>query len=119
MNRRSAIAVALVVFVFIATGVIASICLYRTLTTTGQLAVEAMNSEERTALAQLSSVNRDMSAAQVYQALGPPSEDYFLMAKWNAFGGSIFSQARVYFVNGHPSRIRWLKLGFFMYETAL
>lgn len=119
MKRQSAVRIALAAFALLAVGVMGSTCLYRTFTTTGQQAIEAMNSEELAALAQLSTVTRDMNADQVYETLGPPDEDYFLLAKWNAFGGSVLSQTRVVFVNGHPSRIRWMKLGFFMYETSL
>lgn len=78
-----------------------------------------MNPEERVAFAKLSSVTHEMNVSQVYETLGPPSEDIYFLAKWNAFGGSIFSQARVHFLDGHPSKIRWLKLGFFMYEKTL
>jgi hypothetical protein len=92
---------------------------YRTFSTTGAQAVSRMDNEERHALRRLSSIEHSMSAEQVYLVLGPPSEDFFLSAKWDGFGGSRLSQLRVYFADEHPHRIRWIKLGYFVYEELL
>jgi len=91
----------------------------RMFSTTDQQAVAAMNAEELAALKRLSSIDGGMSSEQVFRTLGSPSEDLFFIAKWNGFGGSILSQARIYFVDGRPAKIRWMKLGFFVYERNL
>jgi len=91
----------------------------RMLSNTGEHAVTAMNAEELAALRLLSSVNRNMSADQVFRVLGPPSEDLYFLAKWNGFGGSPLSQARIYFINDRPTKIRWMKVGFFVYDKNL
>lgn len=119
MKRRTALLVALSVLVFVSASGVTVFYAHRTFSTNGQRAVATMNAEELAALGLLSSINRGMSADQVYQILGPPSEDLYLMAKWNGFGGSALSQARVYFVSEHPIKIRWIKLGFFVYERKL
>ena len=119
MKRRTAFLVAALALIFVSASSVTVFLAHRTFTTTGQRAVQAMNAEELAALARLARINRAMSADQVYQALGPPTEDLYLLAKWNGFGGSALSQARVYFVDGHPAKIRWMKLGFFVYERNL
>ena len=119
MTRRSALLIAVGVLVFVSASSVAVFYAHRTFTTTGQRAVGVMNPEERAALDGLSKISRAMSTEQVYRALGPPSEDLYLVAKWNRFGGSALSQARIYFVNERPMKIRWIKLGFFVYERDL
>lgn len=119
MKRRYVLLIAFVALVFAAGVVAVGYFVYRTVATTGQQAVAVMNGEERAALGLLSSLDRNMSTAQVYEKLGPPSKDLYLMAEWNGFGGSPLSQARVYFVDGHPSKIRWIKLGYFVYDRNL
>lgn len=119
MKRRNVLLIAFVLLVFAAGTGAAGYFVYRTVSTTGQQAVAMMNGEERAALGLLSSIDRNMSADQVYQKLGPPSEDLYLQARWNGFGGSPLSQARVYFIDGHPRKIRWIKLGYFVYERNL
>jgi len=119
MKRRNVVLVALAVLMFISASGVMVYFAHRTFTTTGQRAVAMMNTEELAVLGKLSSIRRAMSTDQVYQALGPPSEDLFLLAKWNGFGGSPLSQVRVYFVDKHPIKFRWIKLGFFVYERNL
>lgn len=119
MKRRTVLLIAIVVLVFAAGLGAAGYFVYRTVSITGEQAVAAMNGEERAALARLSSIDRNMSADQVYETLGPPTEDLYLQARWNGFGGSPLSQARVYFIDGHPRKIRWIKLGYFVYEKNL
>jgi hypothetical protein len=119
MKPRTVLLIAVGVLLFVSASSITVFFAYRTFSTTGQRAVARMNTEELTALKLLSSINRGMSTDQVYRTLGPPSADFYLLAKWNGFGGSALSQARVYFVDEHPIKIRWIKLGFFVYETRL
>lgn len=119
MKRRNVLLIALGALVFVAASSVTVFFAYRTFSTTGQRAVAAMNHEERAAFGLLSSIDRRMSTEQVYARLGPPSEDLYFLAKWNGFGGSPLSQARVYFVGKHPRKIRWIKLGFFVYERNL
>ena len=51
MTRRSALLIAVGVLVFVSASSVAVFYAHRTFTTTGQLAVEVMNPEERAALA--------------------------------------------------------------------
>ena len=119
MKRRTVLLVAGCVLVFIAGSSVTVYLGHRTFTTTGERAVAVMDAEERVALGRLSLINRTMSVEEVHRALGPPTQDVFVLAKWNGFGGSPLSQARVYFVDGHPTKIRWMKLGYFVYEKNL
>jgi pheromone shutdown protein TraB len=91
----------------------------RTVSTTGERAMRAMNAEERVALRGVLALRRSMRAEDVHRLLGPPSEDLGLVAKWNGFGGSGLSQVRVYFLDGRPVKVRWMKLGSFVYERNL
>ena len=93
--------------------------MHRSVTTSGEQAVAMMSAEELKSMELLSSINRGMNREHVYRTLGPPSEDLHVLGKWNGFGGSDLSQTRVYFVDEIPLRIRWIKLGYFMYEKNL
>ena len=119
MKRRNVLILAACALVFVAASGAALYFVQRTFTTTGERAVAAMNAEERAALARLSTINRRMTAEQVHAALGPPTEDILVLAKWNGFGGSPLSQVRVYFVGDRPAKVRWMKLGYFVYERTL
>jgi hypothetical protein len=119
MKRRTALFVVLGALIFISASGLTVFFAYRTFSTMDERAVTAMNAEELTALHLLSSVNRNMSSDQVFRTLGSPSEDLHFLAKWNGFGGSVLSQARVYFAGGRPTKVRWMKLGFFVYEKHL
>jgi len=92
---------------------------YRTFSTTGDGAIAMMNKEEGHALERLLTIDPAMRADEVFGILGQPTDDLYVMAKWNGFGGSGLSQARVYFAHGHPRMIRWIKLGAFVYEKRL
>ena len=70
-------------------------------------------------LERVASIHKGMAAPQVYAVLGEPTSDLYLVAKWDGFGGSRLSQLRVYFYDGHPQKIRWMKLGYFVYERHL
>lgn len=119
MKLRTALFIGVGVLAFAAASGVAVFYAYRTFSTSGTAAVQAMNGEERAALKRLSSLDRTMTAEQVHAALGPPSEDRYVLATWNGFGGSALSQARVYFLDQHPRKIRWIKLGYFVYEKDL
>lgn len=119
MNRGTALFVVLGALVFIpATGATVYFA-DRMFSNMGEHAVTAMNAEELAALRLLSSVNRNMSTDQVFRVLGEPSEDLYFLAKWNGFGGSVLSQARIHFIDGRPAKIRWMKVGFFVYDRNL
>lgn len=92
---------------------------WNTQSNTGERAIARMNSEEREALKRIALVRSTMTAERVVQALGEPTSDIVMLAKWDGFGGSQLSQLRVYFSDGHPRKIRWLKLGYFLYEKDL
>ncbi len=119
MKTRIALAVAVGVLVLGSAAAVAGFYGYRTVATSGEAAVQAMDANERTALQTLSKLDRTMSAEQVQALLGEPSEDRYVLATWNGFGGSALSQARVYYVERHPRKIRWMKLGYFIYEKDL
>ncbi len=119
MKTRTALAVAAGVLVLASAAAVAAFYGYRTVTTTGEHALQVMDAEERTALQALSKLDRTMSAEQVQALLGEPSEDRYVLATWNGFGGSALSQARVYYVERHPRKVRWIKLGGFVYEKDL
>lgn len=78
-----------------------------------------MNEEERGKLELLLSIKPTMNSEQVYEILGQPTDDLYLVAKWNGFGGSSLSQVRMYFADGHPRKVRWIKIGFFAYEKNI
>jgi len=118
-KRRTVFLVALGALVFASASSLTVLFAHRTFSNTGSRAVAAMNAEERKALELLLSIDRGMSTDQVYRTLGAPSEDSYVFAKWNGFGGSALSQLRVYFSGEHPAKIRWMKLGYFVYEKNL
>jgi len=92
---------------------------WNTLRHAGDQAVAQMSSQEREWLKRITLIGPAMNAVQVYEVLGEPTSDIFLLAKWDGFGGSQLSQLRIYFSDGHPRRVRWLKLGYFVYEKDL
>jgi len=119
MTRRTVLYVVLGALIFVSGTGVTVFFADRMFSNMGEHAVTAMNAEELAALRLLSSVNRNMSMDQVFQTLGPPSEDLYFLATWNGFGGSVLSQARVYSLNNRPTKIRWMKVGFFVYEKKL
>lgn len=92
---------------------------FETVNYTGERAIAQMNSEELAALKRVALIHAAMDAAQVYAVLGDPTADVLLVAKWENFGGSRLSQLRIYFYDGHPRKVRWFKLGYFVYEKEL
>lgn len=91
----------------------------QTFTHRGDEALTQMSAQEREWLARIGRLHKGMTVAEVYQLLGEPSSDVVLAAKWDGFAGSRLSQLRVYFSEGHPYRLRWMKLGGFIYEKDL
>ena len=119
MKSRQALVVAGVVAAVVCGAAGFGYVMLNTFSHMGEQAVAEMNAEEREALQRLGRLHKAMSAAEVYAALGEPTSELFIVAKWNGFGGSRLSQLRVEFYDGHPRRIRWLKLGSFVYEKEL
>lgn len=119
MKRGTVLFLALAVPVLLGAAGAAVYYVDRTVSTTGERAVQAMNAEERAALRGVLALRRGMTPEDVFRTLGPPSQDIGLVAKWNGFGGSALSQVRVYFIDGRPARVRWMKLGSFVYERNL
>ena len=78
-----------------------------------------MSAEEKALLPRLGSIHAAMTAAEVYKVLGEPTSDLLVVAQWDDFGGSQLSQLRIAFIDGRPRKLRWLKLGYFMYEKNL
>ena len=119
VKTKQAIVIALVVVLIVCGGTAFGCLTWNTIRHAGDQAVAQMNSDEREWLKRVTLIHPAMNAEQVYKVLGEPTSDILLLAKWDGFGGSQLSQLRIYFFDGHPRRIRWLKLGYFMYEKDL
>jgi hypothetical protein len=91
----------------------------QTFSHTGEDAATQMTPGERDWLARIGRLHKGMSVADVQKLLGEPSSDVLVAAKWDGFAGSRLSQLRVYFHEGQPRRVRWIKLGYFLYEKDL
>jgi hypothetical protein len=85
----------------------------------GDDAVAQMNTEERESLRRVEQLSRSMKPAEVCAILGEPTSGVLGLAKWDGFGGSSLSQLRIYFFDGQPRKLRWMKLGYFVYEKNL
>jgi len=114
---KRALLISAIVAAVVSAAAISGVLAWRTISHTGADAVGRMNSEEREWLNRIVHIRSSMGAEQVYEILGTPTTDMFGFAKWNGFGGSQLSQLRVYFSDGHPTRIRWIKLGYFIFES--
>jgi len=116
-NRRHlAIALALVV----ALGAAAALVFYRTLSTQGEAAVAAMSEADRRWLAKVETLRAGMSYADVETLLGEPDREDItgLRPTW-AVDGSPLNQIAVYFWQGRTVKVRWIKVGHFVYEKVL
>jgi hypothetical protein len=60
-----------------------------------------------------------MDADAVNEILGEPTSTFITLAKWDGFAGSMRNQLRVYYADGHPVRITWMKVGYFVFERDL
>ena len=87
---------------------------------TGQDARLRMNKEERAYMVKLNSIRRNMTYDQVKQKLGEPDREALgLRPTWIPPGGGALNQVAVYFnADGNPWKVRWMKIGSFVYETA-
>jgi hypothetical protein len=119
MNSRQKIVVALVVSVLVCGASVAGYLIVNSLNHSGEQAVALMNAEERQWLERIGQIRQEMDTAEVHAVFGEPTSDIILLAKWDGFAGSKLSQLRIYFSDGHPTRILWFKLGSFMYERDI
>jgi hypothetical protein len=119
MKRNTVFLITLAGLIFFSVSGVIVYYAFQMFSTTGQAAVETMNPKERGALELLTTINREMTKQQVYQTLGQPTQDLVLLAKWRYFGGSNLSEVRIYFFDGHPVTVRWIKLGVFVIERDL
>jgi hypothetical protein len=97
-------------------------CIWLSVTTfrySGDKAASRMNPAELQLLQRVEQIDDGMEAAEVHAMLGEPTREVLGIAKWQGFGGSKRSQLRVYFVDGHPVRIRWIKAGHFIHDKHL
>lgn len=116
-NRRHlAIALALVV----ALGAAAALVFYRTFSTQGEAAIAAMTDADRRWLAKVETLRAGMSHEDVETLLGEPDREDIagLRPTW-AVDGSPLNQIAVYFWEGRTVKVRWIKVGHFVYEKAL
>jgi hypothetical protein len=118
-SRNQKLIVAAVVTVFLCGAAFALYLGYQTFSHMGEDAVAQMSGGEREWLARVGKLHRGMSAAEVERLLGEPSVDMVLAAKWDGFAGSRLSQLRIYYHDGQPRRLRWMKIGYFVYEKDL
>jgi hypothetical protein len=118
-KKTQALIIALAVVALIGGAGIFGYLVLNTFSYTGDAAVTQMNDEERQLLERIGRIHKTMNVAAVYAVLGEPTSEIFGLAKWDAFAGSRLSQLRIYFFDGQPRKIRWIKLGSFMYERDL
>jgi len=116
-NRRHlTIALALVV----ALGAAAALVFYRTLSTQGEAAVAAMTDADRRWFAKVETLHGRMSYADVEALLGEPDrEDIAGVRPTWAVDGSPLNRIAVYFWEGRAVKVRWIKVGHFVYEKVL
>jgi hypothetical protein len=116
-NRRHlAIALALVV----ALGAAAALVFYRTFSTQGEAAIAAMTDADRRWLAKVETLHGRMGYAEVATLLGEPDREDIagLRPTWEV-DGSPLNQIAVYFWDGRAVKVRWIKVGYFVYEKVL
>ncbi len=116
-NRRHlAIALALVV----ALGAAAALVFYRTFSTQGESAIAAMTDADRRWLVKVEALRAGMTYADVETLLGEPDREDIagLRPTW-AVDGSPLNQVAVYFWEGRAVKVRWIKIGHFVYEKIL
>lgn len=116
-NRRHlAIALALVV---VLAGAAATV-VYQTVSTQGEAAIAAMTDADRRWLAKLETLRAGMDRAEVEALLGEPDrEDVAGVRPTWAVDGSSLNQIAVYFWDGRAVKVRWIKIGHFVYEQVL
>jgi hypothetical protein len=96
---------------------------WRTLTVTGEAAVQRMDAEERALLRKLGRLDCGMSVAEVESVLGPATRWIPLGAdqegSWSAIPGAPLASLSVYVDHGAAARLQWRKLGHFTYRMEL
>lgn len=87
----------------------------------GDKAIEKMSTEEKTFLeSKLLKITKDMSEQEVTAILGEAYRGAGTMRPaWLAPGNDPKSQVVVYFLNDKVKKVRWLKLGYFMWKAKL
>lgn len=116
-NRRHlGIALALVV----ALGAAAALVFYRTLSTQGDAAIAAMTDADRRWFAKVETLHGRMTYADVEALLGEPDREDIAGVRptWEV-DGSPLNQIAVYFWDGRAVKVRWIKVGHFVYEKVL
>lgn len=116
-NRRHlAIALALLV----ALGATVALVFYRTVSTHGDAAIAAMTDADRRWLAKVEALHGRMSYADVEALLGEPDREDIagLRPTWEV-DGSPLNQIAVYFWEGRAEKVRWIKVGHFVYAKVL
>jgi hypothetical protein len=117
--KKQTIAIALAVLAAVCGAGFAGAMAVKTFSHTGDEAASQMTKEEQEWLGRIGRLHKAMPVAKVYELLGEPTSEVLSLAKWDGFAGSKLGQLRVYFTDGHPRRVRWLKLGYFVYEKDL
>jgi len=116
-NRRHlAIALALLAVLVGAAATVA----YWTVSTHGEAAIAAMTDADRRWLAKVETLRGGMSYEDVETLLGEPDREDLAGARptW-AVDGSPLNQIAVYFWEGRAVKVRWIKIGYFVYEKTL
>jgi hypothetical protein len=116
-NRRH-LAIAIALVVALAGG--AAAVFYRTISTQGEAAIAAMTDADRRWLAKVEALRAGMSRAEVERLLGEPDRDDLTGVRptW-AVDGSSLNQIAVYFWEGQAVKVRWMKVGHFVYAQTL
>ena len=116
-NRRH-LAIAIALVVALAGG--AAAVLYRTISTQGDAAIAAMTDADRRWLVKVETLRAGMSHAEVEALLGEPDREDLTGARptW-AVDGSPLNQIAVYFWEGRAVKVRWMKVGHFVYAKTL
>jgi hypothetical protein len=111
-----AIALALLVLLVAA----AATVLYWTVSTQGEAAIAAMSDTDRRWFAKVETLHGKMSYSDVAALLGEPDREDIagLRPTWEV-DGSPLNQIAVYFWEGRAVKVRWIKVGRFVYEKAL
>ncbi len=83
---------------------------------TGVLAVQRMSDEERLILEKIKQINEHMSLRQVTEILGEPSRSQpIFRPTWYVLNSKL-NQIAIYFDDHGVAKIRWMKMGGFVYE---
>lgn len=102
---------------------VAGLGAWRTVTVTGDAAVQRMDAEERALLQKLGRLDRGMSVTEVETVLGPASRWTQLGAdqegSWTEIPGAPLSSLSVYIDHGAATHVDWMKLGSFTYRLEL